>query len=77
MWVCDVVWSRLTAAPVSICFLVGLVAEACDTSVSLWTLVADSNVIPVILIHNGEKWNGKNMVLNHALTLLYMDNKSF
>lgn len=45
MWVCDVVWSRLAPAPVSICFLVGLVVEACDISVSLGTLGADNGVI--------------------------------
>lgn len=50
---CAVVWSRLAPAPVSICFLVGLVAEACDISVSLWTLGADSDVILVLLTHNG------------------------
>lgn len=45
MWVCDVVWPRLVPAPVSICFLVGLVVKACDISVSLRTLGADNGVI--------------------------------
>lgn len=42
MWVCDVVWFRRAPAPVSICFLVGLMAEACHRCQSQDTAAADN-----------------------------------
>lgn len=55
MCVCDVVWSRLASVPVSICFLVGLVTEVCDISVSLRT---PGQIIALLII---TQWNNKKV----------------